>query len=157
MKTLKIIGFITIPVLAMVVLSLVAQFSMSVPSQVAPIVETGERWWNPISWALDESASHATLQANKSLQASVSYTQIMALVGAMVAGIGLTLLVMAIRQGWVSKAEVKAKFIEQAPAATHTPPQKEPSVPEPTTSRSSSPEDERDPALAGQAVATATA
>ena len=154
---LKIAAFVTIPVLAMIVLSLVAQFTMSAPTEVAAIADSGERWYNPVSWALNESAEHATMQANKSLTASVSYTQIMALVGAMVTGIGLTMLTMAIRQGWV-KAEAKAKaIIEQAPAATSTPPQKGPKVSEPTTSRSTSSEDERDPALGGQPMATATA
>lgn len=152
---LKIAAFVTIPVLAMIVLSLVAQFTMSAPTEVAAIADSGERWYNPVSWALNESAEHATMQANKSLTASVSYTQIMALVGAMVTGIGLTMLTMAIRQGWV-KAEAKA-IIEQAPAATSTPAQKGPKVSEPTTSRSTSSEDERDPALGGQPMATATA
>jgi len=139
----------------MIVLSLVAQATLSAPTMVSPIAETGETWYNPVSWALDESAQHATLQANKSLQEGVSYTQVMALVGAMIAGIGLTMLGMAIRQGWV-KAE-KTESIEQAPAATSTPAQLPPRTAAPATSRSTSSEDERDPALAGQAMATATA
>lgn len=154
---LKIAAFCVVPVLAMIVLSLVAQFSMQAPTGVAPIVETGEVWYNPISWALDESAQHATMQANKSLQASVSYTQIMALVGAMVSGVGLTMLIMAIRHGWVGKAEVKTKTIQQAPAATSTPAQLRPRVADPVSSRSTSSEDERDPAFTGSPVAAATA
>lgn len=154
---LKIAAFITLPIAAMIVLSLVAQFTMQAPTGVTAIVETGEVWYNPVSWALNESAEHATMQANKSLTASVSYTQIMALVGAMVTGIGLTMLTMAIRQGWV-KAEAKAKaIIEQAPAATSTPAQLPPRVSAPASSRSTSSEDERDPALGGQPMATATA
>jgi hypothetical protein len=160
---LKIAAFVCLPVIAMVVLTSVAQLTMQAPTGVTAIVETGEVWYNPVSWALNESAEHATMQANKSLTASVSYTQIMALVGAMVTGIGLTMLTMAIRQGWVkaeAKAEAKAKaeaIIEQAPAATSTPEMRGPSVPAPASSRSTSSEDARDTALSGQPMATATA
>jgi len=153
-KYLNVVAFITLPVLAMVVLSLIAQAAMSPPAGVTAIAETGEVWYNPMSWALNESAEHATMQANKSLAASVSYTQIMALVGAMVTGIGLTMLMLAIHQGWVGKAEI----IQQAPAATSTPTQKPPRTTAPTTSRSTSSEDDaRDPAFQGAPVATATA
>lgn len=151
---LKIAAFVTVPIMASIVLSLVAQFSMSAPTEVAAIADSGERWWNPMSWALDESAQHAKMTADNALSMSVSYTQMMFLVGAMVSGIGLTMLIMAIRQGWVGKAEI----IQQAPAATSTPTQKPPRTTAPTTSRSNSSEDDaRDPALTGEPVATATA
>ncbi len=155
MKFVKIAAFCILPVIAMVVLSLVAQFSMSAPTAVSAITDSGETWWNPISWALDESAQHATMQANNALTLGVSYTQMMFVVGSMVAGIGLTLLTMAIRQGWVGKAE--AKSIEQAPATLSTPGQLPPRTGAPATTRSTSPEENgQDPAFAGSPMATAT-
>jgi len=166
MKTFaKIAAFVTLPIAAMIVLSLVAQSSMSAPTAVSAIADSGERWYNPISWALDESAQHAKMTADNALRLGVSYTQMMFLVGSMVSGVGLTLLVMAIRQGWVSKAEIKAKFIEQAPAATSTPAQNPPKVPAPkvpayntdSDSLRSTSGENRDPALVGIARATATA
>jgi len=153
---LKIAAFVTLPVVSMIVLSLVAQATLSAPTAVSAITDSGEVWYNPISWALDESAEHATLQATKAVSLGVSYTQITALVGAMIAGIGLTLLLLAIRQGWV-KAEGETPEVEQAPAAAHTPAQLPPRTAAPATSRSTSSEDERDPAFTGSPVAAATA
>jgi len=151
-------AFIVLPILATVALTLVVRLTMPTPKGVTSIVETGEVWYNPTSWALNESAEHATMQANKAMAAAVSYTQGMTLAASAAAGVVLTLLVLAIRKGWVDKTEVKTKaFIEQAPAATHTPAQKGPNVSEPITSRSTSSEDRRDSALTGQAMATATA
>lgn len=152
MQGIKNFGvYILIPLAIVLGLSLVGQLAVGTPAPVAPIVNSGETWWNPVSWALDESAQHANQQANLAQTASISYTQLMFLLGAGISGIVGVLMIQGIQRGHI--AQLATEPASGTPASgtpasgkSEDPPQRAPDAKEGTVIV----EDGRDAVLAGQ-------
>jgi hypothetical protein len=151
-KFMKAVLFMILPVVVTVLLALTAKAVVGAPTEVPAIVDSGERWYNPMSYALDESAEHAKMTADSALRLSVDYTQLMLVVGALVAGVVLTMLIVAIQQGWVIQKNLDV-IPSQALTETHTPPQRPPQI----SAKPSKKRDSRDEALQEEPMATATA
>jgi hypothetical protein len=154
MRIIKNIGlYMVVPFMLIVGLALVGQMTVGTPAPVAPIAETGETWWNPVSWALDESAAHATQQANAAQANSVSYSQVLFLVGAGISGLVAIGLIAGIQRGHIAKAETKKAETKADTKAERgaDPAQKPPYViTEGNVSVEVTTPDERDAVLAGE-------
>jgi len=157
MNLLKNVGmYVVVPFMLIVGLALVGQFVIGTPAPVAAIAETGETWWNPISWALDESAAHATQQANAAQAASISYSQVLFLVGAGISGLVAIGLIAGVQRGHIKaetkkaetkKAETKAEDNVRMPDPAQKPPYV---ITEGNVSVEVATADERDAVLAGE-------
>jgi|688.fasta_scaffold00026_125 hypothetical protein len=155
MNLLKNVGmYVVVPFMLIVGLALVGQFVIGTPAPVAAIAETGETWWNPISWALDESAAHATQQANAAQANSISYSQVLFILGAGVSALVAIGLIAGVQRGHIAKAETKAETKAKTKAEdnvrTPDPAQKPYVITEGNVSVEVATADERDAVLAGE-------
>ena len=87
MKNLITFVFVmlVLPVLAIAVSVSVLTSGVAAPAAITAVADSGERWYDPFSWSLDESAAQAAAAANAAQANSVSYTA--ALMGALVVGL----------------------------------------------------------------------
>ena len=87
MKNLITFVFVmlVLPVLAIAVSVSVLTSGVAAPAAITAVADSGERWYDPFSWSLDESAAQAAQAANAAQANSVSYTA--ALMGALVVGL----------------------------------------------------------------------
>ena len=76
---------LVLPVLAIAVSVSVLTSGVAAPAAITAVADSGERWYDPFSWSLDESAAQAAAAANAAQANSVSYTA--ALMGALVVGL----------------------------------------------------------------------
>ena len=111
---------VALPVLAIGVSVSVMTSGVTTPAAITAVADSGERWYDPFSWSLDESAAQAAAAANAAQANSVSYTT--ALMGALVVGLLVAAAVTATSQNakpaydMYAAAQAKAKADAKANA-----------------------------------------
>lgn len=109
---------VALPVLAIGVSVSVLTSGVAAPGVITAVADSGERWYDPFSWSLDESAALAAAAANAAQANSVSYTT--ALMWALVVGLVVAAAVTATSQNAkpaydkYAAAQAEAKAEDQA-------------------------------------------
>ena len=149
MDKIKSFGMMFI-VPALLAFGLALAAKMAVNTDVSPVVDSGERWYNPFSWSLDESAALAHEQAQQA--ASIASTLFWA--GIAAGSITLVMVTWASNTGRLTHQKSPA-----SEAATET--SDKPKLPAQRSFSGGAPvkivgDEDVDPAFAGEPVATAT-
>lgn len=148
-----------VPALLTFTLAFVAKWAVN--SQVPVVVDSGERWYNPLSWSLDEASTIAHEQAVQA--ANIANAGYWALAVAMAIGVTtVTWAGVSGRLGIEQKAEQEETEETEAPKAKRqTPPEKAPRIVragnvEVEYVTSTDQDDVKDEVLTGAPAATAT-
>ena len=111
----KVVSYVVLP--GLIVMALSSMLNPMVPNVTVPtvviskIADSGERWYNPLSWKLDEAAEMAHSQAQEAATAATSAAVTTSTTFA-ISAVWTSLLLMAIAFTLVSTAQNRGQLAE---------------------------------------------